>query len=70
MVFMDINFTRFLLFIVVSLTILAFIHFAVNLRLFWKERQYKGVLLILFLVVFLGSVFSFILYRLLPMCGF
>lgn len=67
---MEINFARFLLFIVVSTTILAFIYFAVNLRLFWKERQYKGVLLIFFLVVFLGSAFFFILYRLLPMCGF
>ena len=67
---MDINFARILLFIVVTVTILTFIHLAFDLKQFLKDRFYKGAALIIVILVFLGLVFSLVLYKLIPLCGF
>ena len=67
---MDINFARILLFIVVTVTILAFIHIAFDLRQVLKDHFYKGAALIIVIFIFLGLVFSLVLYKLIPLCGF
>lgn len=65
---MDIFFVRLLLFITVFTSFCAAGFFLLHLRLFWKDKQYKAVLLLFPLLLFLAGSLIIVVAKLYPMC--
>lgn len=65
---MDVIFARFILFIVVSGTIGAFLFFIFHLKEFFYLSQYKAVIFIVWLMLALGASFYMVISKLIPMC--
>lgn len=65
---MNILFARFMLFIVVSGTIGAFIFFILHLKEFFQQSQYRAVILVFWLMLALGGSFFIVLSKLIPLC--
>lgn len=67
---MNISFARFMLFTIVISSLCAAVFFLLHLRLFWKDKQYKAVLLLLLYLSFLLVSFIIVVAKLYPICGF
>lgn len=65
---MDVIFARFMLFIVVSGTIGAFLFFIFHLKEFFQQSQYKAVIFIVWLMLALAGSFYMVMSKLIPLC--